>query len=83
MQDIRREMADGSIEFLQKFYDGSAISQQSVEKFNQVMNDAMDKDLEDGDVVLRRIKIGRNDQCPCGSGKKFKKCCIFKAKKVF
>lgn len=20
--------------------------------------------------------IGRNDQCPCGSGKKFKKCCI-------
>ena len=23
-------------------------------------------------------KIGRNDSCPCGSGKKFKKCCIFK-----
>ncbi|MCJ8297265.1 MAG: SEC-C domain-containing protein [Colwellia sp.] len=21
-------------------------------------------------------KIGRNDQCPCGSGKKYKKCCI-------
>jgi SWIM/SEC-C metal-binding protein len=21
-------------------------------------------------------KIGRNDPCPCGSGKKFKKCCI-------
>jgi preprotein translocase subunit SecA len=20
-------------------------------------------------------KIGRNDPCPCGSGKKFKKCC--------
>ena len=20
------------------------------------------------------IKIGRNEQCPCGSGKKFKKC---------
>lgn len=20
-------------------------------------------------------KIGRNDSCPCGSGKKFKKCC--------
>ncbi|MHB1627720.1 MAG: SEC-C metal-binding domain-containing protein [Bacilli bacterium] len=24
-------------------------------------------------------KIGRNDPCPCGSGKKFKKCCIDKA----
>ncbi len=25
----------------------------------------------------RRIapKVGRNDPCPCGSGKKFKKCC--------
>jgi hypothetical protein len=23
-----------------------------------------------------RKKIGRNDQCPCGSGKKFKKCCL-------
>ncbi|MEI7483006.1 MAG: SEC-C metal-binding domain-containing protein [Elusimicrobiota bacterium] len=23
-------------------------------------------------------KIGRNDRCPCGSGKKFKKCCLEK-----
>lgn len=22
------------------------------------------------------VKIGRNDPCPCGSGKKYKKCCI-------
>ncbi|MCG2716859.1 MAG: SEC-C domain-containing protein [Candidatus Marinimicrobia bacterium] len=21
-------------------------------------------------------KIGKNDQCPCGSGKKYKKCCL-------
>ena len=25
-----------------------------------------------------RTKIGRNDLCPCGSGKKYKKCCIDK-----
>ena len=24
----------------------------------------------------RGNKIGRNDQCPCGSGKKYKKCCL-------
>jgi hypothetical protein len=24
---------------------------------------------------VRAGKIGRNDACPCGSGKKFKKCC--------
>jgi len=23
-------------------------------------------------------KIGRNDPCPCGSGKKYKKCCLGK-----
>ena len=23
-----------------------------------------------------RVKVGRNDPCPCGSGKKYKKCCL-------
>ena len=23
----------------------------------------------------KRLKVGRNDPCPCGSGKKYKKCC--------
>ncbi len=36
--------------------------------------------LEDGEMVttgqiVNEEKIGRNDPCPCGSGKKFKKCC--------
>lgn len=26
-------------------------------------------------VVRQEPKVGRNDPCPCGSGKKFKKCC--------
>ena len=26
-------------------------------------------------VEMGRNKIGRNDPCPCGSGKKYKKCC--------
>jgi hypothetical protein len=25
---------------------------------------------------VQKPKLGRNDPCPCGSGKKFKKCCI-------
>ena len=29
-------------------------------------------------VLESKIKIGRNDKCPCGSGKKYKKCCIGK-----
>jgi preprotein translocase subunit SecA len=31
-------------------------------------------------VTVRREgkKVGRNDPCPCGSGKKYKKCCLLK-----
>ncbi len=25
--------------------------------------------------IVREKKVGRNDPCPCGSGKKYKKCC--------
>jgi hypothetical protein len=28
-----------------------------------------------GPVVREAPKVGRNEPCPCGSGKKFKKCC--------
>lgn len=26
-------------------------------------------------ITVRDPRVGRNDPCPCGSGKKFKKCC--------
>lgn len=34
-----------------------------------------DAEIEDAPIVAAQQKIGRNDPCPCGSGKKFKKCC--------
>jgi hypothetical protein len=30
--------------------------------------------------VRTEPKIGRNEPCPCGSGKKYKKCCRLKRK---
>ena len=29
-----------------------------------------------GGEELLEEKLGRNDLCPCGSGKRFKKCCL-------
>ena len=29
-----------------------------------------------GDYQPQELKPSRNDECPCGSGKKFKKCCL-------
>ncbi|MBK9284950.1 MAG: SEC-C domain-containing protein [Sphingobacteriaceae bacterium] len=33
----------------------------------------IDRILEDGQKVFNNK--GRNEKCPCGSGKKFKRCC--------
>ncbi len=30
-------------------------------------------------VVYKKPKVGRNAPCPCGSGKKYKKCCLEKS----
>ncbi|EJE7233840.1 TPA: SEC-C domain-containing protein [Clostridium botulinum] len=35
-----------------------------------------DKIYEKVEKVNHKGKIGRNDPCPCGSGKKYKKCCL-------
>jgi uncharacterized protein len=32
---------------------------------------------------LIRRKVGVNDPCPCGSGKKFKKCCKLEEREVW
>ena len=34
------------------------------------------EDLPETEPVRTEPKIGRNDPCPCGSGKKYKKCCF-------
>lgn len=32
-----------------------------------------------GHTLIRRVEVSRNMRCPCGSGKKFKRCCMVKA----
>ena len=48
----------------------------------QVIVEAFDAAIEGrrpgerlGPIVRDKPKVGRNEPCPCGSGKKFKKCC--------
>lgn len=37
------------------------------------------KEYNRSKIVVKDKKINRNDPCPCGSGKKYKQCCINKA----
>ena len=77
MQETQyRDKKDGILKKLQEFFTG---------KDDTVLNKKMDKRLEGlktrGHSFVRCVKIGRNKACPCGSGKKFKKCCIVKIRK--
>ena len=51
--------------------------------FHQIMEDALKErskfpQAKTQTVKRKTIKVGRNDPCPCGSGKKYKKCCLNK-----
>ena len=40
------------------------------------INDRSDREPVEEPYIRPVPKIGRNDPCPCGSGKKYKKCCL-------
>ncbi len=45
------------------------------EQVAKVTGTNKDDSVTKGPVRRQSAKIGRNDQCPCGSGKKYKQCC--------
>ncbi len=46
--------------------------------YNEDNNNESGFDPDDEEFIpkVKGAKIGRNDPCPCGSGKKYKKCCL-------
>lgn len=48
------------------------------EEFDGVAGSEEDEDFASYEPVSSGPKIGRNEPCPCGSGKKYKKCCLNK-----
>jgi preprotein translocase subunit SecA len=59
----------------------SAPAKTAVSKSSDLAQNLKSDYTRDGDMVKAKVKndfgekIGRNDLCPCGSGKKYKKCC--------
>ena len=43
--------------------------------FSDEKRKEIQKSFKDSKIVKNENKVGRNDACPCGSGKKYKKCC--------
>lgn len=55
-------------QFLQEKMDKDPLRQELLKMSNNIMKQAAQKNP--------KSKVGRNDPCPCGSGKKYKKCCL-------
>lgn len=66
-----------------QFYAPEAIQERQVRWPAQYMDDELDASSNEFDpfayglpYVREEPRIGRNEPCPCGSGKKYKKCCL-------
>ncbi len=46
-----------------------------VEQIDSCLNDHDLTDFHQEESLIPEVKLGRNNPCPCGSGKKYKKCC--------
>ncbi len=70
---------DGTVEFRARYeQDGVTREHHEISHFRKIDNAWLYSGGKDvGPVQVRRDtpKTGRNDPCPCGSGKKYKKCC--------
>ncbi len=51
------------------------IKREQVAKPTSAGKASMDDEENKNRPIVKGKKIGRNDPCPCGSGKKYKKCC--------
>ena len=85
LEVLRTEQGDaqdkfGKVEFVAHFRDhnGNRQRHHEISLFDRVNGEWRFRDAEAPVITqVRRDtpKVGRNDPCPCGSGKKYKKCC--------
>ena len=68
LETLYYNMLDAKAEYLYTLpqWDGIFSEEKRVE---------IQKQYKESKIVRNLEKVGRNDACPCGSGKKYKKCC--------
>jgi len=74
--------ADVHVQTEERLKEVSSIFEENGWKFIVGLEPDEPEDISDLDLLLNtpkpaktEKKIGRNEPCPCGSGKKYKKCC--------
>lgn len=67
-EKLYKNMVDAQAEWLYELPEWDAI-------FTKEQQRALYLEQKKSGTIVKGEKIGRNDPCPCGSGKKYKKCC--------
>ena len=68
------------IEFIEKLFAAQIMPKEEMQEQEQPKNLTLGRGSETGQqdktpTKRKQPKVGRNEPCPCGSGKKYKKCC--------
>jgi uncharacterized protein YecA (UPF0149 family) len=76
MYDLIKKRKDNKMDMR----NGNIMSCEEAELLNKELGQLVAKKMK-LDPTLEQMarkppRVGRNDYCPCGSGKKFKKCCL-------
>ena len=66
-----QEIADNLLDYIIKMNDATMMKR--IEELQERIDTMKETRVEQ--VIRKGPKIHRNDLCPCGSGKKYKKCC--------
>ena len=67
-EKLYKNMVDAKADWLYELPQWEAI-------FTEEKRKELYKEQKNAHTIRKEKKIGRNDPCPCGSGKKYKKCC--------
>ena len=83
-KEVKKDFGDRKISYHKKdilsIYDRYLYIENNWYSYNNEEQDQLFDSNKQNEITYERneAKIGRNDPCPCGSGKKYKKCCINK-----
>jgi tetratricopeptide (TPR) repeat protein len=69
------DVADRLVELYEEIGDPAKAKEYKAIQSELIKEEIMDN-LSHNPSPVRVVKVGRNEPCPCGSGKKYKKCCL-------
>ena len=75
----KKEMIEDTVTYLSWWACFNQNEEDKEEDFFKKIGEFVKKEKQKEQLEIKKTKeIGRNDLCPCGSGKKYKKCCMNK-----